>query len=410
MKITAVETFRVAAYGNFVWLRIETDEGLVGIGEAFRNPEATEAYVHETCAPYLLGKDPLQVTAHHHALLSSVGSRFQGYPSRSVEIRGNSAVDVALWDILGKSMNQPLHAVFGGLCHDKLRIYNTCAGYGYNTANRADRNVAEANLDAPPPPRDPNFPYEDLEAQTHRCGELAQELLDQGVTAMKIWPFDPAAKLTAGRDISAATLRQALKPLEALRAAVGDKMDVMIEYHSLWRLAPALKIAREADAFGIYWHEDPIEMHRLEDLAEFRSSVDAPIAGSENHGSAVWYRDALAARAIDYMHFDLGWIGGLTEARKIAALGSAWDRMIAPHDCTGPIQLAANIHVSLASPNTLILETVRAYLNGFYQEIIAEPLPIRQGFAYPMTGPGLGVEFHPELLARSDLTRRRSTL
>jgi L-alanine-DL-glutamate epimerase-like enolase superfamily enzyme len=84
--------------------------------------------------------------------------------------------------------------------------------------------------------------------------------------------------------------------------------------------------------------------------------------------------------------------------------------MIAPHDCTGPIQLAANIHVSFASPNTLILETVRAYLNGFYQEIIADPLPIRQGFAYPMTGPGLGVEFHPALLARPDLTRRRSTL
>lgn len=410
MKITAVESFRVAAYGNFVWLRIETDSGLVGMGEAFRNPDATDAYIHETCAPYLLGRDPLLVTAHHHALLNTVGSRFQGYPSRSVEIRGNSAVDVALWDLVGKAMNQPLHAVFGGLCHERLRIYNTCAGYGYNTAARADRNSVEAQPDGPASARDPAFPYEDLEAQTHRAGELAQELLDEGVTAMKIWPFDPAARLTGGQDISAAGLAQALRPLEAIRKAVGDKMDVMLEYHGLWRLAPALKIARAADPFGIYWHEDPIEMHRLDDLAEYRARVQAPIAGSENHGTAVWYKDALTARAIDYLHFDLGWVGGLTEARRIAALGAAWDRPIAPHDCTGPIQLAANLNLALACPNTLILETVRAYLSGFYQEIIAEPLPIRQGFAYPTTGPGLGVEFHPKLLKRADLTRRRSTL
>ena len=410
MKITAVESFRVAGYGNFVWLRVETDTGLVGLGEAFRNPDATDAYIHETCAPYLLGRDPLLVTAHHHALLNTVGSRFQGYPSRSVEIRGNSAVDVALWDLVGKAMNQPLHALFGGLCHERLRIYNTCAGYGYNTAARADRNSVEAQPEGPASARDPAFPYEDLEAQTHRAGELAQELLDEGVTAMKIWPFDPAAKLTGGQDISAARLSQALRPLEAIRKAVGDKMDVMLEYHGLWRLAPALKIARAADPFGIYWHEDPIEMHRLDDLAEYRARVQAPIAGSENHGTAVWYKDALTARAIDYLHFDLGWVGGLTEARRIAALGAAWDRPIAPHDCTGPIQLAANLNLALACPNTLILETVRAYLNGFYQEIIAEPLPIRQGFAYPTTGPGLGVDFHPQLLKRSDLTRRRSTL
>ncbi len=410
MKVTAVESFRVAAYGNFVWLRIETDSGLVGLGEAFRNPDATDAYIHETCAPYLLGRDPLLVTAHHHALLNTVGSRFQGYPSRSVEIRGNSAVDVALWDLVGKAMNQPLHALFGGLCHERLRIYNTCAGYGYNTAARADRNSVEAQPDGPVSARDPAFPYEDLEAQTHRAGELAQELLDEGVTAMKIWPFDPAARLTGGQDISAAGLAQALRPLEAIRKAVGDKMDVMLEYHGLWRLAPALKIARAADPFGIYWHEDPIEMHRLDDLAEYRARVQAPIAGSENHGTAVWYKDALTARAIDYLHFDLGWVGGLTEARRIAALGAAWDRPIAPHDCTGPIQLAANLNLALACPNTLILETVRAYLSGFYQEIIAEPLPIRQGFAYPTTGPGLGVEFHPKLLKRADLTRRRSTL
>ena len=103
MRITALETIQLAEFSNLVWVELHTDQGLTGIGETFRNPEATVAYLHETCAPYLLGKDPLQIERHAHALMAEVGNHFAGFPSRSIEVRGNSAVDLALWDLFGKA-------------------------------------------------------------------------------------------------------------------------------------------------------------------------------------------------------------------------------------------------------------------------------------------------------------------
>ena len=140
MKITAIDTIQLAEFSNLVWVELHTDEGLVGLGETFRNPQATAAYIHETCAPYLLGKDPLQIERHAHALMHEVGSHFAGFPSRSVEVRGNSAVDCALWDLFGKAAGLPLHQLLGGLCRERIRIYNTCASAGYNREARTGAN------------------------------------------------------------------------------------------------------------------------------------------------------------------------------------------------------------------------------------------------------------------------------
>ncbi len=131
MKITAVETIQCAAFANLVWLRLHTDDGIVGLGETIRNPQAVAAYIHETCAPYLLGKDPRQIDRHHDALANRVGSHFDGFPTRSIEIRGNSAVDLALWDLLGQALGQPVTQLLGGFTRDRIRVYNTCAGYSY---------------------------------------------------------------------------------------------------------------------------------------------------------------------------------------------------------------------------------------------------------------------------------------
>ena len=145
MQITAIDTIQLAACSNLVWVEIHTDAGLVGLGETFRNPQATAAYIHETCAPYLLGLDPLQIERHAHALLHEVGSHFAGFPSRSVELRGNSAVDCALWDLFGQAAGLPLYQLLGGLCRERIRIYNTCASAAYNRAARtADPNYAPA--------------------------------------------------------------------------------------------------------------------------------------------------------------------------------------------------------------------------------------------------------------------------
>ncbi len=175
MKIVAVETVLAEAYPNCVWLRLETDAGLVGLGETFRNPRATVAYIHETVAPYLLGRDPRQPERHRTALTREVGNRFSGFPTRSVEVRGNSAADIALWDLAAKALDAPLYRLLGGPAHESLPVYNTCASDGYNLSARVigDSRAAGEGED-------------DLALQVSDPGGLARSLLDEGIGGMKI--------------------------------------------------------------------------------------------------------------------------------------------------------------------------------------------------------------------------------
>ncbi len=405
MRITGIETLRVGGLGNMLWLRLETDAGITGLGEAFRNAGATEAYVHETLAPWLLGRDPLAINAHREAIGRVIGNRFMGTPSRSIEIRGNAAVDLALWDVLGKHLEVPVAQLMGGRVRDGIRVYNTCAGPAYNTAPTVGwvSRLAE-------PGAAPLAPLDDLQAQLDDPGGLARSLLAEGVTAMKIWPFDRFAQKTGGSEIEAADLEAGLAPVRAIRDAVGHEMDIMIECHGMWRLPAAARIAKALEPLGIFWLEDPIEMHRLDDLVRLKQQTGIAIAGSENHGTAHWYAEAFARGVVDYAHFDVGWMGGLSEALDVAALARAHDRCIAPHDCVGPVVLAANMQLVFSQPHALILETVRAYLRGFYAEVMRPAPVVRDGMALPLDGPGLGVELAPELWTRADAATRRSAL
>jgi galactonate dehydratase len=405
MRITAIETVQVAEFGNMVWVEVQSDEGLVGLGETFRNPEATVAYIHETAAPYLLGQDPLAIERYAHALARRVGNHFQGWPSRSVEVRGNSALDLALWDLFGKAAGLPLFQLLGGLSRERVRIYNTCASATYNARLRADANsqlVGRGDAAAP------DDPLDDLRAQHVRPGELALALLEEGITAMKIWPFDAYALESNGHHIAPEDLERGVEVVAAIRDAVGERIDVMLEFHGLWHLPAALQIAAALDPFDLYWLEDPIDMTSLDDLARYKGAVRGRIAGSENHGSKVWYREAFQRGAIDVAHFDMGWVGGLSEGRKVAAMAEAFDRPIAPHDCVGPVLLCANLHLLVAVPNALLLETVRAHYRGYYAQLVTELPRIEGGFAYPTTAPGLGTALHPDLKRRPDVRLRRT--
>ncbi|WP_425053343.1 mandelate racemase/muconate lactonizing enzyme family protein [Psychromarinibacter sp. S121] len=405
MKVTAIETIWNPAWSNFLWVRVETDEGITGLGETFRHAQPIATYLHSQIAGYLLGRDPRATNAHADALLNHGGNRFSGYPTRSVEIRANSAVDIALWDIRARALDVSVCELMGGPVRDSIPIYNTCAGPGYNWAAgqararmAGDGQAAAGNV------------TDDLDWQERDPAELAESLLDEGITAMKIWPFDKAAEATRGHRISGADLRDGLQKLDAIRTAVDDRMDVMLEYHGLWRPAPARRILQETDRFKPFWHEDIVSMTEIPALAELRAQSTTPFAGSENHGTAVWVRDALAARALDYVHYDIGWIGGLSEALRVAYLTSAHDVMIAPHDCTGPVVWIANLHLSLAMPNALILESVRAFYKGIYPELVTHLPQIANGTATAMDGPGLGTELSDFVLSHPDTQIQRSAL
>ncbi len=399
MKITAIETLRTAEFANVLWVRVHTDSGIIGLGETFYGAGAVEAHIHDTLASRLLGRDPLHIEAIHRDMINLPMAQ----SSTGVEYRAASAVDIALWDNLGKVCGQPVHQMLGGLCRDKQRIYNTCAGYNYVRSNNI-RPVSNWNLG------ESEGPYEDLNAFMNTADGLAESLLEQGITAMKIWPFDPAAQETQGLFITAEQMKTAIAPFEKIRRAVGDKMDIMVEFHSLWNLPTAKKIAKALEAYSPTWYEDPIRMNSPQALAEYARSTGVWVCASETLGSRFPYKDMLDRDAMDVVMVDLCWTGGLTEGRKIAAMAETYHRPFAPHDCIGPVGFVTAVHASFSQPNTLIQESVRAFYRGWYNELVTTMPTIKDGYVYPMEGPGLGVELLPAVFERSDLTVRRSSV
>ncbi len=244
MKITRVETLECQTYPNLLWLQLHTDDGLVGLGETFFGPAAVAAYVHETAAPYLLGQDPRAVERHHSTLASGMLSRSIG-----AEARGISAIDIALWDLFGQSVGLPIYQCLGGPVRERIRAYNTCAGYGYNIYKRAGPGSSFA---ASWGMGEHVGPYEDMIAwqEQGRAAEVARSLLDMGITAMKIWPFDQFADATGGQHITLAQIELALAPFRQIRDAVGSQMEIAVELHSRWNLQSAVRIAEALEEIG----------------------------------------------------------------------------------------------------------------------------------------------------------------
>ena len=400
MRIIAIETIHVGAYPNITFVEVHTDAGLVGLGETFRGPQAVAAHVHESIAPYLLGRDPCAVEAHSHRMLNG----YLGFASSGAEVRAASAVDIALWDLWGKATHQSIAQLLGGAVRDRIRVYNTCAGYSYN-AKGGRRAIDAAAKDEPA-----EGPYEDQIAFNRRPAELAHSLLGMGISAMKIWPFDPLAAATGGASISRAELAMGVAPFRAIRDAVGDRMELMCEFHSLWSLPAALEIAAALRDVGIFWSEDPVKMVNAQVLADYRRQAGIRVCASETLATRYGFRELLARDAVDYVMLDLAWCGGLTESKKIAAQAETFQRPIAPHDCTGPVVLVASLALALNAPNAIFQEVVRAYYTGWYRELVTELPRIENGFAHLMTGPGLGTELLPGLKKRSDVTLRRTAL
>jgi galactonate dehydratase len=386
MKITRLETIRIDERPNLLWIQVHTDEGLVGLGETFFGAQAVEAYIHETVAPIVIGRNPLEIDRLSKDLVG-----YLGYRSTGVETRGNSAFDIALWDLFGKVTNQPIAQLLGGFSRQDIRTYNTCAGTEYikkatgqNTANYALSDGTVAG-------------YDDLNAFMNCADELAVSLLEDGIDAMKIWPFDIAAEKTGGLHISAAELKTTLKPFDKIRAAVGDKMDIMVEFHLMWQLLPAIEIARALEPYKTYWHEDPIKMDSLSSLSRYAEASRAPIAASETLGSRWAFRDLIETGAAGVFNLDISWCGGLSEARKIASMAETWHLPIAPHDCTGPVVLCASTHLSLNAPNALVQESVRAFYHTWYRDLVTALPPVKNGRITVPPGPGLGMELNPDL-------------
>jgi galactonate dehydratase len=402
MRITALETLTLAEFPFLFWLRVHTDAGVIGTGESFWAPGPIVAYIHDNVAPYLLGKDPRDIALHDRRLASVyVGARDSG-----AEVRGNSAVNIALWDIYGQALGEPLWRLLGGRTHQAVPVYNTCTGYGHVRATKRNALFERTEDWSLKPGDSAEGPYEDLLAWRYDAGSLARSLLFEGIRAMKIWPFDIAAEASNGSRISAVELDKALEPFAKIREAVGKDMEIMVELHGLWTLPPALRIAEALKPFDVVWLEEPIRFNELDALAELARHTSIPVAASERLATAPVFRQLIEKRAASIIMIDLAWCGGISEARKIAAIAEAAELPVTLHDCTGPVVYAASCALSATLPHANYQEAVRAYYAGWYREI-TDTLPlVADGHVSPLDGPGLGLSLRPELWERPDATVR----
>ncbi len=393
MQITRIETLRLPDHPNALWVQVHTDDGLIGLGETYYIPAAVEAVIHDFAAPLLLGKSVFDRERHWQNLFCS--ANFFGYAG--AEMRAVSALDIALWDLLGQSTGQPIYNLIGGRCRESIPVYNTCV----NTPN-----------------------YSDLDGFLKTPGELALSLLAEGYTQMKVWPWDRfapqinAASATGpagwsamgpvGHTLSPADLKQGLWTVQEIRKTVGDRIEIAIEGHSRWDVNCAIRLARALEPYDVIWMEDIIQPDSVEDLRRLVQETRVPQCVSERLFTKYAFRAVLERQAAHIVMIDLIWTGGLTEAIKIACMADAHHLAFAPHDCTGPVNVFAALHLCAALPNAMIMEVVRGFCDGYYLELVDRPVPVRNGQAWLEFGAGLGVKLRPEVLARADLKLRAS--
>ena len=392
-KITKIDVIRNENYAKIIWVLIHDESGEFGIGETSWGPDTVETFILKEAAPYLIGQNPMQL----EKLWSDICKLGITVRPAGAEIRGLSAIDMALHDLVGKLTQQPLYQLLGGLFRDKIKIYNTCAGYSYGV-NRPEtyRNIP-GDID-----HKPEQNYEDQHAFMTDAGKLAKSLLDEGVLAMKIWPFDQFAGKTNGEFISSEDIDKGLEPFQKIRDAVGRKMDIMVELHSMWNLPSAKRIAKALEPIEPLWYEDPIPMDNLDALADFRKFTHIPVTASETLSLRWSFRELFEKKAVDICMFDICWVGGISEAHKISSMAAAHHLPIAPHDCVGPITLLNGIHLSLSAPNAMIQETVRAFNNTWYRDIIETMPKIENGFVYAPEGVGIGTVFTDKFIKSKD--------
>jgi galactonate dehydratase len=391
-KIQAIETIRYERQPNILWVRVHADNGMIGLGETYYLPGAVEAVVHDMIADFVLDQ-PVFNTEH---IWDTVFSWANFYGFAGAEMRALSALDIALWDLKGQLTGQPIYNLLGGECRTDIPIYNTCVDSGR---------------------------FRDQHAFMTQPEVLAKSLLDEGITALKMWPWDqfapkfrsitqtgPAGWLSTGHSgsyLSERDLQTGLECVKRIRDSVGDRMEIMIEGHSRWDLNNAIRIGRALEPYHVLWMEDMIKPESADDLLRLSRETRVPQSVSERLITRYAFRDVLEKGAAHVIMPDLIWTGGLTEGKKIAIMADAYHLAIAPHDCTGLVALYANMHLCAASMNAMILETVRGLYNGgWYADVYTENIEINAGRASIPHRPGLGTALKDELLA-SDLVQVR---
>ncbi len=352
MKIVGFETFLAnAGLRNYLFLRLRTDTGLTGIGEATLEwqERTVQTIAHEWVEGRVLGRDPFDVEA---VIGGMIRDQYQG---GSTVLTAISGVEIALWDIIGKATNQPVYRLLGGRCHARIPAYaNGWYGGACTPADYAER---------------------------------ARAAVAKGYRALKFDPFGTAWKVLGPDEIDAV-----VGVVAAVRDAVGPDVGLMIEFHGRLGAGTATAMIRRLERFQPAWCEEPVAPECLDLLAEIRRSAGCPIAAGERlYTQADFYR-LTALRAVDIVQMDLAHCGGILAGKKIAAMAAPQDILVAPHCSIGPVALAACLHFDVSTPNFLIQEAFAEFDVPWRNDLVGGWNPIHHGEFVLADTPGLGLD------------------
>ncbi len=360
MKITGIRThLGFARWRNWLFLQIETDEGITGVGEAtLEGREKTvEAAVHDL-ERSLLGTDPFDIENTWQNLYYRNGFWVGG----PILLTAISGIEMALWDIAGKKLGVPVYRLLGGKCRDRIRVYANGWYFGAKT------------------PGD--------------FASMAHATVAAGYTALKWDPFG-----FADRTLSSPELEYSIDCVRAVREAVGPRIDLLVEGHGRFNVYTAIKIAKKLEPIDIFFFEEPVPPENYDALREVKEAGNVPIATGERCYLKFGYRDLLEKRATHIIQPDVMHAGGILETFKIAAMADAHYIPVAPHNPNGPIAHAAAVQLCTCISNLLILEYLVNDVS-WRDEAVTHPLPVIDGHIPVPTAPGLGTGINIDVIAR----------
>ncbi|MEO5632290.1 mandelate racemase/muconate lactonizing enzyme family protein [Gaiella sp.] len=376
MVIAKLETFVVGnpspGFGGkyFIFLKLTTDDGIEGIGEVYTatfGPHVVTQMIEDVCGRHVIGADPFRI---ERLWRDVYGQGYSGRPDISL-VGVLSGIEMACWDIVGKAVEKPVYELLGGLVHERLRGYT----YLY------------------PEPADTTNVYFDADL----AAERAAEYMALGHTALK---FDPAGGYSTfdPRQPGLEELERSERYVRQVRAAVGDRCDLLFGTHGQFTPAGAIRLAQRLEQYDPLWFEEPTPPEIPEEMAKVARGTSIPIATGERLTTKYEFSRVLETGAAAILQLNLGRVGGLLEAKKIAGMAEAHYAQIAPHLYCGPVVGAANIQLSACSPNFLVLEGIRDW-GGFHAEILKTPIEWEDGYVIPSRAPGLGVELDEAVAA-----------
>lgn len=371
MKVTDVQTFLVCPVShregmtggkNWLFVKVETDESTVGWGEAYTQLDRDrniEQHVHDL-KRYLVGRDPARIRRFTHMVYTDFAGRRGSMDLYSAV----SAIEQALWDILGKKLSSPVYGLLGGAFRDRIHVYAN----GWYAGARAPEQYAE----------------------------MALATVESGFTALKFDPFPGPWRLFVDRKAE----RTAVANVRAVREAVGSDVDILVEVHR--RLAPmhAIRVAHMMEEFDPFWYEEPVPAENVPALAEVREQIDIPVVTGETLYGKRAFREVFERRAADIINPDVCNCGGILELKEIAAMAEPYYVAVSPHNYNSTsVGLAATLQVAACIPNFLITE----YFVNFEDtsaEISTNPFVVEEGYIRLPSAPGLGLELNEAELRR----------